>query len=76
MTPWEKARLRAEEKERERLAALPRQQRRFAERKGGRAVNSCLPRSASIAEGNRHGGPHLHKREIARRTITRPAKGD
>jgi hypothetical protein len=28
------------------------------------------PRSTSIATGNRHGGEHLHKREIARSTAS------
>jgi hypothetical protein len=32
-----------------------------------RTANCSPPRSGSIATGNRHGGPHQHKREIARR---------
>jgi hypothetical protein len=41
------------------------QLRRF--RQLARIPNSPHPRSGSIATGNRHGGPHQHKREIARR---------
>jgi hypothetical protein len=33
----------------------------------GRRADHAFKARCSIATGNRHGGPHLHQREIARR---------